>query len=66
MSRTARPIAAAGLTALLSVVVLAPAASAAHSAPGVIGWDSVQAAGAGATVIGWDSAPVDVHVIGWD
>ncbi|MFD5146607.1 hypothetical protein [Streptomyces sp. NPDC058401] len=59
-----RLLAAAGLTVLLSAT--AAVASVATAGPGVIGWDSVQAAGVGAQVIGWDSAPADRQVIGWD
>ncbi|ANW17979.1 hypothetical protein [Streptomyces clavuligerus] len=64
MSRTARLISAAGVTALLSLGLVTVAE--APGAPGVIGWDSVRAAGAGPAVIGWDSAPADKRVIGWD
>ncbi|MCX5378473.1 hypothetical protein [Streptomyces sp. NBC_00091] len=78
MSRTARLIAAAGLTALLSCTAAAVAVT---TAPGTIGWDSVQAATAPGTIgwdsvraagpatpktIGWDSAATDKGTIGWD
>ncbi|MGE7388083.1 hypothetical protein ACQKM2_21690 [Streptomyces sp. NPDC004126] len=74
MSRTARLIAAAGLTALLSCT----AAVAVTTGPGRIGWDSVQAATAPGEIgwdsvraadpqgIGWDSAAADKRRIGWD
>ncbi|EFL14989.1 hypothetical protein [Streptomyces sp. C] len=74
MSRTARLIAAAGLTALLSCT----AAVAVTAGPGGIGWDSVRAAtspsgigwdsvrAAGPQGIGWDSAAADKRGIGWD
>ncbi|MGW6984058.1 hypothetical protein ACWGE1_32230 [Streptomyces sp. NPDC054932] len=52
MSRTARLIVAAGLTALLSTG--AASLVSAVTGPGVIGWDSVQAVGADSQVIGWD------------
>ncbi|MDD9382873.1 hypothetical protein M8Z33_40790 [Streptomyces sp. ZAF1911] len=64
MSRTAHLLAAAGLTALLTAT--AAVASVSTGGPGVIGWDTVQAAGANTQVIGWDSAPADLQVIGWD
>ncbi|WP_405980795.1 hypothetical protein [Streptomyces sp. NBC_00158] len=60
MSRTARLLAAAGLTALLSCT----AAVAVATTPGTIGWDSVRAAGP--QTIGWDSAAADKRTIGWD
>ncbi|GAA3381547.1 hypothetical protein [Streptomyces racemochromogenes] len=72
MSRTARLIAAAGLTALLSCT------AAVTTGPEIIGWDSVQAATAPG-IIGWDSvraasplavgvgsATTDKRIIGWD
>ncbi|MEU7555512.1 hypothetical protein AB0B01_24770 [Streptomyces sp. NPDC044571] len=64
MSRTTHLIAAAGLTALLSVGAAAVVAPSAGS--GVIGWDSYHAVATGAPVIGWDSAAADKRVIGWD
>ncbi|MYR54823.1 hypothetical protein GTY54_00680 [Streptomyces sp. SID625] len=60
MSRTARLLAAAGLGALLATV------GAASAAPGVIGWDSVQATDSGSQVIGWDTVSGRTDVIGWD
>ncbi|MFF5704375.1 hypothetical protein ACFY7H_18015 [Streptomyces sp. NPDC012794] len=74
MSRTARLIAAAGLTALLSCTAAVAVTAGpgtigwdsvrAATAPGTIGWDSVRAAGPG--TIGWDSASTDERTIGWD
>ncbi|MFE1557296.1 hypothetical protein ACFW6V_20235 [Streptomyces sp. NPDC058734] len=73
MSRTARLIAAAGLTALLSCTAAVSAVTAgpghivwdsvqAATAPGHIVWDSVQAAGPRAT--GPASVAADEHLIG--
>lgn len=64
MSRSLCVLAATGLTLLLSAT--AAVASVTTDGTGVIGWDSVQAAGVGAQVIGWDSVPADLQVIGWD
>ncbi|MET9959008.1 hypothetical protein ABZ128_07935 [Streptomyces sp. NPDC006326] len=66
MSRTTHFIAAAGLTALLSVGAATAAVAAPTAGAGVIGWDSSRAVAADAPVIGWDSAAADKRVIGWD
>ncbi|MFA7766538.1 hypothetical protein ACGFNX_19480 [Streptomyces sp. NPDC048723] len=69
---SARLIAAAGLTALLFVGAASPASAwltsaasgTASTGPGVIGWDSVQAAGTGG---GFEvPARTASQVIGWD
>ncbi|RKT04581.1 hypothetical protein BX286_2541 [Streptomyces sp. 3211.6] len=66
MSRTARLVTTAALTALLSAAVTTTA-TATEQGPGVISWDSVRAsAPATAKVISWDSAPLDKKVISWD
>ncbi|MFJ3878201.1 hypothetical protein ACIPW5_12145 [Streptomyces sp. NPDC090077] len=74
MSRTARLIAAAGLTALLSCT----AAVAVTAGPSGVGWDSVEAAtapggvawdsvrAAGPQGVGWDSAATDKRGVAWD
>ncbi|GLX18653.1 hypothetical protein [Streptomyces lavendulae] len=74
MSRTARLLAAAGLTALLSgtaAVAVTTGTSGvgwdsvqAATAPGGVGWDSVRAAGPQG--LGWDSAATGKSGIAWD